>query len=239
MYGDPQKYFDHHGDFDNRTEVARRLIREIQYRTGKCNPSIIDIGSGRGELLRAAQIEGLDDVIGLDLSDAMIATAASRGLVVYRRTAEDYAKEAARTFDAVVLAAIIEHVDDPDSLLRAVGGLCAPGGVLLVDVPREPNIVSSVGRLIARLQRSEAVLNLSPTFTPYHVYGFNPKALGAMLTKHGFRIEVIRVVASPSVPHLDDPRDRRKAVVASLLIRIGNLTGFAPNMTAWARKSST
>jgi 2-polyprenyl-3-methyl-5-hydroxy-6-metoxy-1,4-benzoquinol methylase len=236
MYGDPEKYFQRHHPFDNRAEFYRAMVREIQVRTGKSDPTIIDIGCGRGEMLRAAQIEGITSAIGLDLSEAMVAATAARGLVVFRRTAEDYAVEAGRTFDAVLLAAVAEHVENPDSLVRAARELCTPGGVLLVDVPREPNIVTTVGRLLAALHRSEGVLNLSPTFTPYHVYGFNPKALAVLLAKHGFRIEHLRVVAAPSVPYVNSRPDRLRAVAASLLIRVGNLTRFAPNMTAWARK---
>ena len=47
--------------------------------------------------------------------------------------------------------------------------------------------------------RKEAVYNLQPTWPPFHVFGFNPKALGVLLEKHGFRIESLRVHASTQI----------------------------------------
>jgi SAM-dependent methyltransferase len=166
----------------------------------------------------------------------MVDSAAEHGTLVLRKTAEQYAAEGPPAFDAVVLAAIVEHVPDPDSLLAACAAMTAPGGVLMIDVPREPNIVTWIAASVNRVRRSPAVINLSPTFSPYHVYGFNPRALAALLMKHGFAIDDLRVVASPVIPHDGSPKDRVRALAGSLAIRIGNLTHTSPNMTAWARK---
>jgi hypothetical protein len=81
------------------------------------------------------------------------------------------------------------------------------------------------------------VVNLSPTFSPFHVYGFNPKALRVLLSKHGFEIETLDVGAAPIVPHAGSLKDRAAAHAASLLLRVGNWTRTAPNMTAWARRT--
>ena len=57
-----------------------------------------------------------------------------------------------------------------------------------------------VGNLPGRITGKRSVLNLSPTFTPFHVYGFSLKALDTLLVKHGFTIEERTVWASPKVP---------------------------------------
>lgn len=237
MYGDPDKYFEHHGDFAAKTEFRRDIVREMIRRTGKRNPSILDIGSGRGELLRAAALEGVTVAIGLERSRAMIEYGSAQGLVVINQTAEDYAETAERRFDVVALAAVAEHVEDPDGLLRAVARLTAPGSVLLIDVPREPNIVTMAGKIIATVRRSPGVLNLSPTFSPFHVYGFNPKSLRTLLGKHHFALETLDIRAAPRIPSGHGWRDRTLASAGGLLIRFGNVTGTAPNMTGWARRT--
>ena len=196
MYGDPDKYFEHHGGLEAKAESHRATIREIKQRSGKAAPSILDIGSGRGELLRAAAREGITDAVGLEVSQAMIANAGAHGLTVLAETAEVYANTVGRHFDAVVLAAVAKHVEDPDALIAAVARLTGPGAVLLIDVPREPNIVTVAGKVVARFRRSKGVLNLSPTFSPFHVYGFNPKSLRALLSKHGFDLSI----CSPGPP---------------------------------------
>ena len=120
--------------------------------------------------------------------------------------------------------------------MGAVATLTAPGGVLRIDVPREPNIVTLAARISAWLQRSQAVLNLSPSFPPYHVWGFNPRALAALLDKHGFDIEDLDVRCNPRVPHNGTLKDRGRSTLAGLAIRLGNRTRTAPYMTAWARR---
>jgi SAM-dependent methyltransferase len=237
MYGDPEKYFHLHGEFESRSQERRGMVQEIRRRTGKTDPRILDIGSGRGETLRAAQLEGITTAVGLELSAAMIRAAADRDLTVFDRTAEQYADDVPPcSFDAVVLAAVAEHVPDPDALLAATSRLTASGGVLFIDVPREPNIVTWAAAAVNRARRSPAVVNLSPTFSPYHVYGFNPKALSILLGKHGFALDELRVICSPVIPHDGSRNDRIRALAGSLAIRIGNATRTAPNMSAWARK---
>jgi 2-polyprenyl-3-methyl-5-hydroxy-6-metoxy-1,4-benzoquinol methylase len=237
MYGDPDKYFEHHGDFETKAEYRRGLIRQMMRMAGTRNPSILDIGSGRGEILRAAALEGVTRAVGLELSRAMIDYGAAQDVTIIDQTAEQYAETAGRVFDVVSLAAVAEHVEDPDSLLRAVARLTAPGSVLFVDVPREPNIVSMAAKAAAVVTRSPRVLNLSPTFSPFHVYGFNPPSLRALLAKHRFRIEKLTIWAAPTIPAGKSARDRVEAVAAAALIRVGNVTRSAPNMTAWARRA--
>ena len=236
MYGDPEKYFAAKEEFDHRSENRRRLVREICRRTGMDDPAILDVGSGRGELLEAARREGITRCVGLELSAAMIEYAQSRGLVVRAETAEQFAGQDVAPFDAVVLAAVLEHVAEPSALLAACVSVLRPGGVMLVDVPREPNIVTWVGRLASVLRRSPKVLNLSPTFTPYHVWGFNPRSLKQLFDRHGLEIEDLKVIAEPTIPSTRSRADRVKAGAAGLLIRVGNRTGTSTNMTGWARR---
>lgn len=237
MYGDPEKYFLFHGEFDAKAERLRRSVKEIRRRTGNAMPSILDIGSGRGEFLEAARREGIERCIGLDLSQAMIIEAKARELVVLPHTAEEYVTTEPPPFDAVILNAVLEHVADPDSLIWAARALVRDGGVLLIDVPREPNIVTWASSVSSRLGRSPRVLNLSPTFPPYHVWGFNPKSIRALLAKHEIAIEQIDVRCQPSIPATSRFFDRTQAFAGALLIRVGNLTRTAPNMTMWARRS--
>ncbi|MBA3286415.1 MAG: methyltransferase domain-containing protein [Acidimicrobiia bacterium] len=236
MYGDPENYFACHGDFEPECERRRDVIRDIRSRTGMADPSILDVGSGRGDLLEAARREGITRCVGLELSTAMIEYARTRGLTVLDETAEEFARRDVARFDAVVLAAVLEHVGDPSSLVEACVGLLRPGGTLLIDVPREPNIVTWFGSVLSRIRRSPGVLNLSPTFSPYHVWGFSPRSLSALLRKHSVTIDETIVLANPAVPSTAAALDRLKATGGGLLIRLGNRTGTSTNMTVWATR---
>jgi SAM-dependent methyltransferase len=237
LYGDPQKYFAAHDEIQ-RLDAYRRVARDLVTRTGKPNPSILDVGCGRGEFLRAARLEGCSSVVGLELSEAMAAYAGTHeGVRVIRKTIEMYADGSETKFDALILGAVIEHVHDPDTMVAAAARVTHPGSVVYVDTPREPHLVSMVGNALNRLTGVDSVYNLSPTWPPYHVFGFNPKSLRMLFAKHGFLIERLHVRAAPSVPSNGDWKDTARAFVATQINRAANLTGLASNMDGWARKT--
>lgn len=236
LYADPEKYFAAH-DEAAKVQAYRGLIREISERTRTARPSILDVGSGRAELLQAARLEGSTDVVGLEFAPDMIEYARARhGLVVLAKTIEEYAREADRAFDAIVLNAVLEHVYDPDSMVASCARLTRPGAALYIDVPREPNLLTVVGNAWNRWRGSAAVYNLQPTWPPYHVFGFNERALERLLSKHNFEITGLRIRAAPRVPAGVDWRDRARAFAATQINRLANWTGTASNMFVWARR---
>lgn len=238
LYGDPEKYFPR--DLDEKVEHSRQLAKDIRSRCTVPNPRLLDIGAGRGEFLHAAGLEGFVDARGVEFADAMIAYAAKAfGIQLEKISAEDLAAREGSSFDVVVLNAVLEHVYDPDALVRAVARLTKPGGLLYVDVPREPHLLTMVGNTLNRVLRKEAVYNLQPTWPPFHVFGFNPKALGVLLEKHGFRIESLRVHASTQIRSSGGLKDTVKALAGQQINRVANLTGLSSNMFVFARRATS
>ena len=241
LYGDPSKYFeprDAHTDERHIVDGYRRLIRDIMRWVGKNPISILDVGSGRGELLRAARLEGIDDVVGLEFAQAMIDYVQSRySIDLVPQTIEQYASTNARTFDAIVLNAVLEHVYDPNLMIRACAKLTYPGSVLYIDTPNEPNLLTVMGNALNRMRGNLGVFNLSPTWIPYHVFGFNPHALRTLLKKYRFEIMGIRIFAIPTIPSSgSDSGDRFKTFVGTQINRLANVIGRASNMYVWARR---
>ena len=238
LYGDPEKYFENHSDvakLSGNQAIAKELIRRL----GKSNISLLDVGSGRGEMVEAARREGAD-AVGLEFSAAMIRSARERyGIALVAASIEDYAAGAsARVFDAVVLNAVLEHVYDPDSMVASLRKLTRVGSVVYIDVPNEPHLRSRVGNAANRILGSAGVYNLAPTFSPYHVYGFNPGALEVLLKKHGFEIISIDIFANPVLRSNKSAKDRLLAFVGTQVNRLANATGTASNMLVWARRIS-
>lgn len=236
LYGDPDKYFERH-DVDQKISHYRILAKEILRRSGLPQPKLLDIGAGRGDFLHAATLEGFKDPVGLEFADAMIEFAQSNfGVKLEKLSAEALAERDGACFDAIVLNAVLEHVYDPDAFIKAVAKLAKPGSVLYLDLPREPHLLTMVGNTVNRVLRRSAVYNLQPTWPPFHVYGFNPKALGVLLEKHGFQIESLKVKASTKIRSSERLADRAKALAGQQINRIANLTGLASNMFVWARR---
>lgn len=237
LYGDPAKYFSRH-DEQKKLARYRRLIRDVVRLTGKKDPSVLDVGSGRGELVQAGRLEGLSDIVGLEFSDAMIAHAREHyDVTLVPQTIEEFAATRSEPFDAIVLNAVIEHVVNPDSMIDACAKLTRPGAWLFIDTPNEPNLLTVIGNAVNRIRRSPAVYNLSPTWTPYHVFGFNPRALGVLLKKHGFQVVRIRIKTVPEIPSRRELKDRLRAWVGTQLGRLSNWTRTANNMGVLARRT--
>jgi SAM-dependent methyltransferase len=236
LYGDPEKYFASH-DSAEKLANGRRFYGDMLRRTGLVNPRMLDVGSGQGELLQAAALEGATQVLGLELSPAMAEYARrTYGIEVLTLTVEDYAAAHPETWDLVVLNAVLEHVHDPDSTIRTISALLKPGAWLFLDVPREPNLLTTVGNALNRLLGRTAVYNLSPTWIPFHVFGFNERSLARLLEKHGLEMVEFEVWANPDFGSGKGLKDKVKTWIAGLITRIANLTGTSSNMTVWCRK---
>lgn len=137
LYGDPDKYFATH-DENEKLANCRQLLRKAARRLGRPRFDFVDVGSGRGELLRAGQAEECRG-LGLEFSRAMIDQARRRhGLEVQEKSIDQLARERPGHFDVVFLIAVLEHVYDPDAMIAAAATLCRPGGLLYVDVPNPP-----------------------------------------------------------------------------------------------------
>lgn len=236
LYGDPDKYFATH-DPSAKIQSYRQIVAELIADSGVERPSLLDVGSGRGEALHAAHDVGLTDVVGLELSTAMRDETQRRyGVDIRLQTVEEHAAGAGRTYDIFLLSAVLEHVYDPDSMIASVAALSHPGSVVYVDVPQEPNLLTMVGNLPGRIRGTRTVYNLAPTFPPYHVFGFNPRSLTALLEKHGFTPFRWLKRAQLTIPPGRGLKDRAMATAAMQLHKLGNVTGLSTNMDVWARK---
>lgn len=235
LYGDPNSYFAN-PNAAGKVAANRIILQELSRRLGH-NPKVLDVGSGCGELLVAARQEGLE-ATGLEVSDSMIGFArAQNGVELKKMTIEEAAANWPQAFDGVILNAVLEHVYNPDSMIEAASRLLKPGGLLYIDVPNEPNLLTRIGNGWNRLMGSSAVYNLSPTWEPYHVYGFNPKCLKVLTSKHGLSIESLKIFSYSKIASSGGLADKSRTWLANRLNAVANLTGTASNLSLWARKS--
>jgi len=97
---------------------------------------LLDVGCGPGLLLDEARARGYE-TLGLELSRASTAHARDAlGLDVRELALEDFDDDGEPPgFDVVVLADVIEHLDDPVAGIARCAALLRPGGVLCVVTP--------------------------------------------------------------------------------------------------------
>jgi SAM-dependent methyltransferase len=103
---------------------------------------LLDVGCGHGLLLDEARARGYD-VVGLELSRAAARHARDvLGLDVRELPVESFID--LDGFDVVVLADVLEHLDDPVAAVERCAGLLRPGGVLCVVTPDPSSVTARV-----------------------------------------------------------------------------------------------
>ncbi len=128
------------GEEPGRRATAGHLLDLIgaQVAAGR----LLDVGCGHGLLLDEARSRGYETV-GLELSRSAARHARETlGLDVQEQPVESFVD--LDGFDVVVLADVIEHLDDPVAAVDRCAGLLRPGGVLCVVTPDPSSVTARV-----------------------------------------------------------------------------------------------
>jgi SAM-dependent methyltransferase len=232
-YGDADKYFSEH-DFDGKVAAYRGVLTTIEEFGVKGR--LLDIGAGRGESLKAAKDKGWE-AVGLEpSSDFARAARLNSGAEVVEARLEQRPFEE-NSFDAVTLGAVLEHVFEPTALLAEIHRVLKPEGILWLDVPNEAGAFYAIGNMYQRLRGRDWVVNLSPTFPPYHVFGFTPPSLRRLLQATGFETLKLKTYATTAViATSDSPVPLALRDIVSWTLRLGAFLGAGTYMDAWAAK---
>jgi SAM-dependent methyltransferase len=94
--------------------------------------TVLDVGTGEGQIARLAVAGGATAVIGVDPTWAQVAEAARRGGgAAYARAGAAALPVATGSADAVVACLVFEHIRDVDAAIAEVARVLAPGGRFL------------------------------------------------------------------------------------------------------------
>ncbi len=231
---DPEEYFKEHR-IDDKESSAAGLLAQAEEITG-CRGRLLDIGSGRGELLQTAESLGWS-VTGIEPSASFARFAESHSGAEIRREPFEQCGFEDGYFDCVVLAAVLEHLYNPDETISEVSRILRRGGALFVDVPNEGALYFRVGNLYQKLRGRDWVVNLAPTFSPFHVFGFSPRSLTALLGKYNLQSRYTRIYPGramvPSRPGMVAELERWAANAVTSLSKFGSLGTY---IETWAVK---
>jgi 2-polyprenyl-3-methyl-5-hydroxy-6-metoxy-1,4-benzoquinol methylase len=165
----------------SQPDIVERAIEAARPQAGL---RWLDIGCGRGELLRAvrdrwhpAQLWGIDAIDWLD--DDL------RADVEFRRVAAESA-DGLPAADRVMLVEVIEHLEAPWTALRRAAQLVAPGGRIVVSTP---NLATLRHRLELALRGR--LTNFRPDNEP-HMSPALPHVMTRVLSEEGLRAEAPR-----------------------------------------------
>lgn len=152
--------------------TARRLASRLP--DGAKPRSVLDVGCGRGYLLRQFRRMGWL-ASGIDIKGSPIPVADPD--LDCREGDACLLPWPAGHFDLVVINHVLEHVADPWTACAEAARVLRPGGILYVGVP---NYGSFQRRLFGSLW--------FPLELPRHLYHFSPRSLSALTEKAGFTV---------------------------------------------------
>jgi len=224
-------YFEHHNT-EAKHSSALGLLEQAEILVGK-KGKLLDIGSGRGELLIAAHEKGWD-AIGIEPSSSFAERLRRAGVEIRQVPVEQCGFESA-SFDVVILAAVLEHLYNPDETIREISRILRPGGALFLDVPNEHGLYFQMGNLYLKLRQRDWVVNLAPTFSPFHVFGFGSKSLRRLLSKYSFGIAKWQVYGGTSlVPGKQGLVGLAEQQAARFVTFLSNFAGLGTYIEVWA-----
>ncbi|MBW3557299.1 MAG: class I SAM-dependent methyltransferase [Actinobacteria bacterium] len=122
-----QKGFTEGADAEYEEQILPLAAQHLRGAT-----SVLDVGTGEGQVARLAAAGGASPVVGVDPTQAQIEVARQRkGGPVYARAGAADLPFADGAFDAVVACLVFEHIDDVDGAISEVSRVLRPGGRFL------------------------------------------------------------------------------------------------------------
>lgn len=128
-----ERYLPGAGDAEIAAEHAHRYLVARDFVAGR---SVVDVGCGAG--YGAEILIGYGDYIGIDVSPESIVDATAR---YASPTARFLVSDASATglpggqYDVATCFEVVEHVEDPESVVREVARLLSPTGIALFSTP--------------------------------------------------------------------------------------------------------
>jgi 2-polyprenyl-3-methyl-5-hydroxy-6-metoxy-1,4-benzoquinol methylase len=183
--------------------LKRRLIEpfEIAELIELPKGRLMDVGCGNGNMLDVARQLGWQ-ATGLEIDPNAARAARTRGLEVlegsYARLAE-FGQE----FDCIICSHVLEHVHDPQGMLRRLANALKPGGTLMISLPNASSLL-----------REHFGNDWRGLEAPRHLSIPSLRRLAANLEELGFRVrqrEMTRLFTAAESVRIQRRGDRRTA----------------------------
>jgi 2-polyprenyl-3-methyl-5-hydroxy-6-metoxy-1,4-benzoquinol methylase len=151
-------------------------VREVEAVANSEPGRVLDVGCGRGVLLREFRRRGWE-VQGTELSEQAASYARNTLNIPVEIGSLETLQFPAKHFDAITLWHVLEHVANPRALLAEINRILKPDGVLLVAVPNFDSLEARVAK--------DKWFHLD---VPRHVTHFSQATLERALNENGFEV---------------------------------------------------
>ena len=151
---------------------------------------LLDFGAGRGAQPQHRFRGVVAHVAGVDIDEAVLENPHLDDAKVMAPNAPiPYAED---SFDVVISANVLEHVEDPDAVFREIHRILRPGGVFVFQTPNKRHYVPMIARLTPHrfhlwVNHRRGVPDRDTFPTRYRVN--TPGAVRRLATQHAFAVE--------------------------------------------------
>ncbi len=160
-----------------------------QQSEGLFDKSVLDVGCGGGILSFSMAKQGAK-VTGIDAAPEAIKVAQLHAKVekmdinFINTLAEPFTQENNADFDVVTCMEMLEHVPDPESVIKACCALVKPGGKLFVST-----LNKTLRSYLLGIVTAENILNIVPKGTHQHDKFIKPSSLIRMIENNGLKVK--------------------------------------------------
>ena len=185
------RWWDRDSEFKPLHDINPLRLNYIeQHASGLKNKKVVDVGCGGGILSESIALKGAD-TLGIDMGAAPLSVAELHALesgvnnVKYQQvTVEQLAEQKPQGFDVVTCMEMLEHVPDPESIIRACAKLVKPGGqVFFSTINRNPKAFALA------IIGAEYMLNLLPKGTHEYAKFIRPSELESWARGAGLELK--------------------------------------------------
>jgi O-antigen biosynthesis protein len=161
------------------TDLNTRVLKVIPM-----NATILDVGCATGSLGRAIKkYKKPKLLIGIDSDKPALKIASHYYDEVYELDVDGKITLHNKHFDCIILADIMEHLKDPETLLRSLKSYLKPRGIMVISVPNILFIINRVNILIGRFEYTDKGI-----MDRTHLRFFTCRSLRKMLSDNDFEI---------------------------------------------------
>jgi 2-polyprenyl-3-methyl-5-hydroxy-6-metoxy-1,4-benzoquinol methylase len=168
--------------FDEKLDTIEKLLSSKSRR-------VLDIGSGPGFFLRRAKRRGWD-VLGIEPSLIACNYSKKHNIPTIQKFFYEVDIKQIGKFDAIHSFDVLEHVNDPINVLKKSYSLLKRGGIIVVEVPNDFNLLQKLVQ--KELKKKEYWITLSSNSknsgTIDHLNYFDFSSISNLLKRIGFKI---------------------------------------------------